>query len=283
MTNINKKHSYNVHTPFAGGSTQQSGYRHIWNLRGILVASAWSVCYMIFRMRRRYVLLVSIGFSATYSILAHDIITTPITWDREISRIVYQRCASCHHDDGQVFSLMTYKVARPWAEAIKEEVMERRMPPWGAVKGFGDFRDDHALTPEQLELIVSWVEGGVPEGEEKDLPPTPKFEENVREQPSSRSISVDGEFQLPKKLELAGLLPKVVPDDASFKITAERPDGTVEPLLWFDHYRAKFSHAFFYRNAIELPAGTTIHGIPQGASVLLLPATPAITNATSTP
>ena len=59
---------------------------------------------------------------------------------------------------------MTYAEARPWAVAIKEEVLERRMPPWGAVKGFGDFRNDKALTPEQLELIISWVGGGVPEG-----------------------------------------------------------------------------------------------------------------------
>ena len=107
---------------------------------------------------------------------AHDIITTPITWDREISRIVYDRCASCHHDGGRAFSLMTYAAARPWAVAIKEEVLERRMPPWGAVKGFGDFRNDKALTPEQLELIISWVGGGVPEGEAKDLAPDPKFD-----------------------------------------------------------------------------------------------------------
>ena len=72
---------------------------------------------------------------------------------------------------------MTYAAARPWAVAIKEEVLERRMPPWGAVKGFGDFRNDKALTPEQLELIVSWVGGGVPEGEAKDLPPDPKFDQ----------------------------------------------------------------------------------------------------------
>ena len=27
------------------------------------------------------------------------------------------------------------------------------MPPWGAVKGFGEFRNDQGLTAEQLELI----------------------------------------------------------------------------------------------------------------------------------
>ena len=104
----------------------------------------------------------------------HDLITTPITWTKEISRIVYQRCASCHRPGAKAFSLLTYTEARPWAVAIKEEVLSRRMPPWGAVKGFGDFKDDGGLSAEQIELIMAWVDGGVPEGERKFLPARPK-------------------------------------------------------------------------------------------------------------
>ena len=37
--------------------------------------------------------------------------------------------------------------------AIKNAVLSRRMPPWGAVKGFGEFRNDHGLTQEQVELV----------------------------------------------------------------------------------------------------------------------------------
>ena len=62
-----------------------------------------------------------------------------------------------------------------------------------------------------------------------------------------------------------------MPEDAAFQITAELPDGSIEPLLWFEHYHAKFAHPFLYRNPIELPAGTKIHGVPQGSTVLLLP------------
>ena len=156
------------------------------------------------------------------------------------------------------------------------------MPPWGAVKGFGDFRNDKALTPEQLELIVSWVEGGVPEGEAKDLPPDPRYDKDAAGAPSRGSILVSGEFQLRKDLSLDALLPKTVPDDAAFQITAERPDGSIEPLLWFEHYHAKFAHPFLYRNPIQLPAGTRIHGVPQGSTVLLLPAA-ATAKATPTP
>src|ERR1700749_5190207 len=105
----------------------------------------------------------------------HDIITTKVTFDREIVRLFNSHCNSCHHEGGTAFSLETWKEARPWAKAIGEEVLQRRMPPWGAVKGFGDFRNDQGLTAEQLELIVDWEEGGAPEGEEKDLPAQPKI------------------------------------------------------------------------------------------------------------
>lgn len=214
---------------------------------------------------------------------AHDIITTPITWDREISRIVYERCASCHHEGGQAFSLMTYADARPWAVAIKEETLARSMPPWGAVKGFGDFRNDQALTPEQLELIVSWVGGGVPEGEAKDLPPAPKQDQSAPALPLHDAIAVSGEFELRQPFTLDGLLPKTVSDDAAFQITAELPDGSIEPLVWFEHYHSKFGHPFLYRNPIDLPAGTKIHGVPQSATVLLLPAAPTTITAGGAP
>ena len=71
---------------------------------------------------------------------AHDPNGAPITWNREISRIVYERCASCHREGGTSFSLMTYQEAQPQAPAIKDAVLSRRMPPWGAVKGFGASR-----------------------------------------------------------------------------------------------------------------------------------------------
>jgi hypothetical protein len=44
------------------------------------------------------------------------------------------------------FSLMTYAGARPWAGAVKEEVLERRMP-LGSGEGV-DFRNDKAHKPE---------------------------------------------------------------------------------------------------------------------------------------
>jgi hypothetical protein len=204
---------------------------------------------------------------------AHDIITTPITWDREISRIVYSHCASCHHEGGMAFSLMSYKESRPWAEAIKEEVLARTMPPWGAVKGFGDFRNDQALTPEQMEVIVSWADGGVPEGEEKDLPKPPELDQKSGGGPPPKGIAVSGELKLKSPIKLDGLWPRTVPENASIQVTAELPEGSVQPLLWLDDYKPKYGHPFLFRAPLDLPAGTVIHGVPAGASIVLLKAT----------
>src|ERR1700689_4161627 len=108
----------------------------------------------------KFSFLLALSLCVCLAAPAHDPITTKITWNREISRIVYARCSSCHRQGGTSFSLMDYEEARPWAQAILEEVLERQMPPWGAVKGFGDFRNDQSLTQEQLDLIANWVDGG---------------------------------------------------------------------------------------------------------------------------
>src|ERR671939_423700 len=92
---------------------------------------------------------------------AHEPITTKLTWSAEISRIVYRRCAGCHRDRGSApMALTEYDAVRPWAKAMRDEVVSRRMPPWGAVKGFGEFRNDVSLTQDEIMRIAQWVEGG---------------------------------------------------------------------------------------------------------------------------
>jgi len=222
-------------------------------------------------MIRRCLILLA----ATSLAYGHDVITTKVTFDREIIRLFNSHCISCHREGGTAFSLETYKAARPWAKAVGEEVLQRRMPPWGAVKGFGDFRNDKGLTEEQLELIVDWEEGGAPEGEEKDLPPPPKLEPAATAPHSPKELAVSGDFKLTRPFRLDGLVPKSVPDGASIQITAELPDGSIEPLLWLRNYKASFGHPFLLRTPLDLPAGTVIRGVPADSGVVLVPWKPS--------
>jgi hypothetical protein len=106
---------------------------------------------------------------------AHEPITTRVRFNKEVIRVLQRNCLGCHHPGGAAMSLATYDEARPWAKAIKEELLEKRMPPWCAVKGYGEFSNAPSLTQRDIDMIVNWVEGGAPKGDEKDLPPSPLF------------------------------------------------------------------------------------------------------------
>jgi hypothetical protein len=218
----------------------------------------------LFRALVLFAILMSVHSSA------HDVITTPITFSREISRLVYSRCAVCHRPGGGAFSLLTYAEARPWAKAIKDEVLERRMPPWGAVKGFGEFQDDQGLTEEQLELIADWVEGGAPEGDPKYLPKVPDFPAASSRGPVPEGIAVDGELTLKAAVTVSGIRVKGIPEGSSFMAVAERPDGTVEPLLWIYDYKPRFDHPYWYSAALHLPAGAKVEMEPRGSGGIAL-------------
>src|SRR5262249_11814917 len=160
----------------------------------------------------------------------------------------FDRCATCHRPGGSAFSLMTYKDAQPRADAIKASVVARRMPPWGAVKGFGDFRNDTGLTQEQVALFAEWVEGGAPRGNNPNaLPQPPTFEREPAFRSPADATTIAGDLTLDRAMSLDGLLPVHVPDGAQMQIIAARPDGAVEPLLWLYEYNDKYQHPFLFR------------------------------------
>jgi hypothetical protein len=214
--------------------------------------------------------LVTLAIFLSVHSSAHDVITTPITFSREISRLLYSRCAVCHRPGGSAFSLLTYAEARPWAKAIKDEVLERRMPPWGAVKGFGEFQGDRGLTQEQLELIAEWVEGGAPEGDPQYLPKTSNVQPESSGGPAPGGLPVDGELTLKTAVTVAGVRAKEVPEGSSFMAVAELPDGTIEPLLWIYNYQPRFDHPYWYSAPLRFPAGARIEITPRGSGGIAL-------------
>ena len=221
---------------------------------------------------KRLASAVALTFAAVGELLAHDPNGVPISWNREISRIVYERCATCHREGGTSFSLMTYQDAQPRAPAIKESVLSRRMPPWGAVKGFGSFRDEQGLTQQQIELIADWVEGGTTRGNNpKMLPPLPKFEPAVEFRLPKSALAVTDGLTLERSLRVAGVYPEHVPPGASMQIVAVRPNGDVEPLIWLYEFKDSSRHPFLFRQPFELPPQTVIRGVGPGATIFLIP------------
>jgi len=215
--------------------------------------------------------LVLLGVAANSG--AHGIGPTP-TWNLEISRLVYDRCASCHRPGGTSFSLMTYSEAQPRGNEIKDAVLARRMPPWGAVKGFGNFRNDQSLMQEQIELFARWVDGGIRRGNNpRQLPKVPTFTAAAPPPAAQHGMTVSGPTTLREPMVLDGLMPQRVPADRSMRIVAVRPGGSVDPLVWLHGYDSRFAHPFLFRKPLSLPPGTVIRGIPADAAMTLLPLT----------
>ena len=112
--------------------------------------------------------------SVSTPVYSHKPITTNILFKNEIAQIFQRKCFQCHSDNNLSMSLTTYTEARPWARAIREEVLERKMPPWQAVPGYGHFANDISLNGREKEIILSWADGGAPSGVlkvEESIPP----------------------------------------------------------------------------------------------------------------
>jgi hypothetical protein len=192
---------------------------------------------------------------ALITMSAHDIITTNLTYTRDVSRVFARRCMGCH-SAGSSISLTTYEQVRPWAVAIKEQVLSRRMPPWGAVKGFGHFSPDNSLSEEDMMVIAAWVVGGSPKGDPALLPVSAPA---VNEQAAMQdALIVTDKLRLAQPLQIAGIRPIVSGKVDSARIIASFADGRVEPLLWLYQYDAAGNKVFAFREPVSLPRGTVV-------------------------
>ena len=87
------------------------------------------------------------------------------TFTKDVAPIFYKSCIECHR--ATMFapmSLTSFEDARPWVRSIKRRVTERTMPPWGSDMAHGIFRNDPRLTDQEIQTIVSWIDGGAPRG-----------------------------------------------------------------------------------------------------------------------
>ena len=123
----------------------------------------WIVCI---------VAAVTAGFSPTTASAG----AAAPTFCKDVAPILYKHCANCHRPGESTFSLLSYDASRPRAEAIKNKVLTREMPPWPADPNeSARFRNDPRLSPQEIRTLVAWVDGGTRKGDDADLPPAPKF------------------------------------------------------------------------------------------------------------
>jgi tetratricopeptide (TPR) repeat protein len=102
---------------------------------------------------------------------------TPPTFSRDIAPIIYSNCADCHRPgEAGPFSLLSYDDVKKHGRQIVAVTQARFMPPWLPEPGPFSFAGERRLTDVQLDLIRSWVDGGMPEGDRAETPQPPHFE-----------------------------------------------------------------------------------------------------------
>jgi peroxiredoxin len=104
-----------------------------------------------------------------------EVITSTVTYHREISRIMQNHCVECHRADGLgPFSLQTYADVVEHAGMIKKQVQRGAMPPWFAAKQAGDtespWANDCSLSERDKRDLITWIDSSRPEGDAKDQP-----------------------------------------------------------------------------------------------------------------
>jgi tetratricopeptide (TPR) repeat protein len=121
-------------------------------------------------------LLLGIGIG-TGSSRAIDAASSP-TFTREIAPIAFQYCSPCHRP-GQAapFELLKYEDFAKRKEQILEVVSSRVMPPWLPESQRHRFLNERRLSEKEIELFQKWLTNGVPQGELKDLPAPPEWQD----------------------------------------------------------------------------------------------------------
>lgn len=195
------------------------------------------------------------------SLAAHDPITTKVSWDREIGPLIKARCVSCHTPEGTApMSLATYDDARPWARAIREEVLARRMPKWPVVRGYGDFRNDPSLSPFEIALITAWVDGGAPRKILTTMPatrPVPMLPPALPPPAPGRTTSLTCDAGALPLGTLVGLRPEL-PEGGSIEVSVQLADGREEPLIWLRGFAPAFATTYWLRRPLEVSAGSRV-------------------------
>jgi hypothetical protein len=122
---------------------------------------------------------------------------SPPVFYKDVLPILQERCQECHRP-GEIAPMpfLDYAETRPWAKAIREAVLTRKMPPWFADPRFGHFANDRSLSAQEVDTLLHWVDAGSQEGSPKDAPP-------ARAWPAGWNIGTpDAVFEMPRAVPI---------------------------------------------------------------------------------
>ena len=95
-------------------------------------------------------------FIAVLSLLPAAIAADPqVTFSKDVLPVLQKNCQGCHRPgEAGPMTFLDYQSTRPWAKAIKDVAISRKMPPWLADPHVGKFSNDRSLSEADVKTLV---------------------------------------------------------------------------------------------------------------------------------
>jgi hypothetical protein len=83
--------------------------------------------------------------------------------------MLIDNCLTCHRQGGiGPWQMSSYDMVKGFSPMIREVIRTERMPPWHADPHYGVFRNNRALSADNMKTLVHWIEAGAPRGTGSD-------------------------------------------------------------------------------------------------------------------
>ena len=209
------------------------------------------------------------------------------TFTRDVAPLLQKNCQICHRPGSVApMSLLTYEDARPWARGIKQQVLERTMPPWTLDRSVGiqKLKYDRSLSDEEIATLAAWVDAGAPRGDPADMPPPREFPDMAKWTllpilgepdlvvpiPAPWTVEADGPNQWPNLISDSGLTEdrwiraiETKPSAEGFAAVHHAASSAVDPDGGRGGFHGEYSlgkvgEIFPENSGVLMKAGTTV-------------------------
>ncbi|MEE2754373.1 MAG: redoxin domain-containing protein, partial [Candidatus Latescibacterota bacterium] len=100
------------------------------------------------------------------------------TYTRDIAPFLQKNCQTCHHTGGiGRVAFDNYDIVAAWAPDMRDSIQAGDMPPWPARADVNDFAGARTITERERQTFFTWIEEGMPYGNEAEEPKTVEFKE----------------------------------------------------------------------------------------------------------
>lgn len=119
---------------------------------------------------------------------------------KDIEPLLQAHCQSCHRP-GEIgpMPLLSYENVRPYAKAIRQAVVSKKMPPFHADNKVQHYSNDISLSAAQIDTIREWVDAGSPEGDKQLAPPARTFTDGWNIGKPDMVIEMPAAYEIPAR------------------------------------------------------------------------------------